>query len=90
MTVVEFVERHPEFRNAGALIGPTIADAKKRLNSVVLGDVYESAIALLTCDLLARTPYGQTLRLVDDKGETTYSLALARLKRERAPRMVVL
>jgi len=92
VTADEFIAQRPEFRNAGAIIGPTITDAARRIDANVFGDNTENAISLLTAHLLCISPYGRTMKLatVEDDGSTIYLKEYERLRRECVLPIIVL
>lgn len=89
MTPDDFVARHPQFRNAGALIATTIVAAECRVAKSVFGAKYEEALGQMTAHLLAISPYGRSQRLANDDGTSIHSKEFDRLVRECAPRMIV-
>ena len=90
MTLGDFRTLHPEFRTApDAMVQSRIDQATSRVAPDIYGDLTERAIEFLAADLLARTPFGLSQRLVDDKGQTTYEQEFEAIKSIVAPRMIV-
>jgi len=90
VNVADFRARHPEFRPlTDDQITTALTDATGSIDPEVYGAKMERAIALKTADILARTPFGLSQRLVSDKGETYYANELKQLQREIAINMIV-
>ncbi len=74
MTLAQFKVRFPEFRTADdSLVSAVLAESGNELNSEELGDAYNAAHGLLAAHKLAISPFGQSARMVNDEGETTYN-----------------
>lgn len=75
VTAAEFKVRFSEFSEVASTdIDPKLADAKAFLDEAAWGttDRYERAVYYLAAHLLAISPYGQQLQLVNDSGKTVY------------------
>ena len=75
VTPAEFKVRFSEFSEvADADISPKLADASAFLDEGAWGttDLYERAVYYYAAHLLAISPYGQQLQLVNDNGSTVY------------------
>ena len=75
VTAAEFKVRFSEFSEvADTDIDPKLADAQAFLDEAAWGtaDLYERAIYYYTAHLLAISPYGQQLQLINDGGKTVY------------------
>lgn len=75
VTAAEFKVRFSEFSEvADTDIDPKLADASAFLDEAAWGttDRYERAIYYFAAHLLAISPYGQQLQLVNDNGHTVY------------------
>ena len=75
LSLALFLERFPEFSEARApetLVLAKIAEASRRVSAEVWGDLHSDGVAYLTAHLLARSPWGQGVRLVADDGSTAY------------------
>jgi hypothetical protein len=82
MTIAEFLESQPEFTGAeDTLIQAKIDEATRRRRSEVWGDLQEDGIRLLTCRLLALSPYGRAMKMVSKDGTTVYDEENTRLCR---------
>ena len=90
MTLDEFRAIHLEFRTTpDALVQSKIDDATLSIAPDVYGPKTERAIELKAADLLARTPWGMSQRLVSDKGESVYARELRQLEGEIAVNIIV-
>ena len=76
VTVASVRATHREFavtdHPTDAEIQSAIDRAERLYCEDELGDLYDDAIDLKTCQLLARAPYGRDLRLNKDTMETIY------------------
>jgi len=75
VTAAEFKIRFSEFSQvADTDIDPKLADAQAFLDEGAWGstDLYERAVFYYAAHLLAISPYGQQLQLVNDGGKTVY------------------
>ena len=90
MTLDDFRALHREFRSvADALVQAKLDAAALSIAPDVYGAKTDRGIELKAADLLARTPFGLSQRLVSDKGETVYSRELGELQGEVAVKMIV-
>jgi hypothetical protein len=86
MTLVNFRIAFPAFATASDnLVDATLAMAAARLSASVLGSVYDEAHGCLTAHLLATDPGGQSARMVNKDGTTTYSKRLNDIKMACVP-----
>jgi len=75
VTAAEFKVRFSEFSEVASTdIDPKLADAQAFLDEAAWGttDLYERATYYYTAHLLAISPYGQQLQLVNENGRTVY------------------
>ena len=73
VTAASLKVNRPEFANAdNTVVTNFIAKAERRHCSDVWGDAYDDGVELLTCDMLARSPFARDLRLVKESGRTVY------------------
>lgn len=83
----------PEFSSAGTqLVAAAIAEAAREIDAGAWGNVYDTALSLLTAHKLWSSPFGASMRL-DGAGEddsSRYSAQLATLRLARIPRITVL
>ena len=90
MTVEEFRAAFLHFRTApDHLIEKAIADATARVAPETFRTLTEQAIGQLAAHLLAISPFGVNLRLVDDKGKTTHLTEYERIANQCVVRMLV-
>ncbi len=81
-TVAEFLLEYPTFTNAPTtLIQAKLNDAVSRTNLAVWGDKYTQGVMLRTADLLAKTPEGRRMRLVQADGKSIWDDDLRSLVR---------
>ena len=90
ITATSLKALHPEFSSASAsdaFIELKIASAKLRLSASVWGDLYDTAVDLMACHLLAMDPDGRPMRLDPEMragkaglGVTAYGQDLENLK----------
>lgn len=74
MLIAAFRVRFPEFRTADDSFVQAVLDAAaKELHPTELGYAYNEAHGLVTAHKLALSPFGQSARMVNEKGETTYA-----------------
>lgn len=86
-----FLVRYGEFSTAGSdLIEAALTDAATELDTSIYRDKYDVAHGLLAAHKLAISPYGRSARLVNEDGTTTYEKELTRIRREVAPRFMVI
>lgn len=86
-----FVARYPEFVPAGSLVAGALADAALMVDVNIYGALTDRAIGLYAAQILARSPFGRTLRQVEKDGnKTPYDDDLNELKMRVLPRMVVI
>lgn len=72
-TPEQFLQKHPEFRNAGeTLIGAAINDAAACVSEAEFGARYDMAIRYKACALLADGTYGQVTPLPNKGQQTKY------------------
>lgn len=91
MDSAAFLVRYGEFSTAGTdLIDAALTDAATEIDATIYGVKYDAAHGLLTAHKLAVSPYGRSARLVNDDGTTTYEKELTRIRREVAPRFMVI
>lgn len=85
VSVASFKIGYPEFVSAGdALIAAKLEDAELQ-TSDSYGDQRDVAVALLTADLLATSPWGRDARMLpDDQRTSTYATQLWSLRRANA------
>lgn len=72
MDLAGFRARFPEFRTAPDAVVTAALTAAAGETSTDFGDSYDEAHGLLAAHKLAISPFGQSARMVSDKGETTY------------------
>ena len=89
MTPNEFIERFPEFRTGLSLVREVLADATQRVDPTIFGSRTDMAIGLLAAHLLSISPYGRSQRLEGDETEDQYLREFDAIRREVAPRMIV-
>jgi hypothetical protein len=89
VTPSEFVAKRPEFRTAGAAVGPTLLDAANRIDPAQFLETTDLAIELMAAHMLAISPFGRSQKLVNEKGETVYLTELNMLRKERIFPMLV-
>lgn len=81
VTVEQFVAIHPEFAATAtshpAMVSTALADAAAETDATVCGAETDRVIRLKAADALARSPFGQQAKLVDDEGRTPYEKSLA-------------
>ena len=71
-TPAEFVARFPEFTGAPTdLVQAKIDDAVQRTDAGVWGDLWLQGVVYRTADLLAKSPFGRTMKMVAD-GRSVY------------------
>lgn len=81
-TPAEFIAAYPEFTGASeALIQEKLDDAALRTGVVAWGDRWAMGVKLRAADLLAKSPHGRKLRLVNSDGTTAYTEDLRTLVR---------
>lgn len=86
MTLANFRIAFPAFATASdALVNANLAFAAARLSASVLGASYDEAHGCLTAHLLATDPGGQSARMVNKDGSTTYSVRLNAIKMACVP-----
>lgn len=69
---------HPEWANAPTdIVDAKLATAQNLLSSDVLGDLYDYAVVLKTCQLLAVSPFARDMELSMSDGTTIYDRALS-------------
>jgi len=77
VTRTSLLAEHPEWANAPTdLVDAKLATAQNLLDSDVLGDLYDYAVVLKTCQLLAISPYARDMQLSASDGTTIYDRAL--------------
>lgn len=77
VTRTSLLTEHPEWANAPTdLVDAKLAAAKALLDTDVLGDLYDYAVVLKTCQLLALSPFSRDMRLSKDDGTTIYDREL--------------
>lgn len=77
VTRTSLLVEHPEWANApSALVDAKLATAQGLLDSDVLGDLYDYAVVLKACQLLATSPFARDMKLSKDDGTTIYDKAL--------------
>jgi len=78
----EFIARKPEFRNAPVeLIQAKLDQASRFCHPDTWGDLRDDGVAEYASDLLAGTPEGKDLRLIDKQsGKTVYTLRYEELR----------
>lgn len=77
VTRTSLLVEHPEWANAPtALVDAKLATAKALLDSDVLDTLYDPAVVLKTCQLLAVSPFARDMKLSSDDGTTIYDRAL--------------
>lgn len=79
-----FLAKYPEFDGQAKnlrLIGAKLAEAGRRVDPAVYGDLADDAQAALAAHLLASSPMGQNAKLVAKDGNTTYGKEYKRLSR---------
>lgn len=77
VTRASLLIEHPEWANASsALVDAKLATAQNLLDSDVLGDLYDYAVVLKTCQLLAISPFARDMKLSASNGTTIYDHAL--------------
>lgn len=75
MTLVQFRARFPEFETAlDPFVQAALDGAASETSAGELGTAYDEAHGLLAAHKLAMSPYGQSARLINDDGRTTYEL----------------
>jgi len=76
---------HPEWSNApDDVVDAAIARAQAELEEDVLGaDLFDPAVTLRACQVLARHPQGRDMRLKPNSRETIYDAELDDLLRAR-------
>lgn len=83
LTVEQFVAIHPEFAdivaNHPVMVSTALADAAAATDATVCGTETDRVVRLKAADELARSPFGQQARLVDDEGRTPYEKSLSSL-----------
>lgn len=81
VTVEQFVAIHPEFAAIAAsnpaMVSTALADAAAETDATVCGSETDKVVRLKAADGLARSPFGQQAKLVDDEGRTPYEKSLA-------------
>lgn len=86
VTPASLAINRPEFAQVvaarAALVTNFIAKAERDLCEEVLGDAFDDAVELHTCDQLARSPFARELRLVPDESITVYYEELERMLRK--------
>ena len=81
-TVAEFKAEYPTFANApDALVQSRLDQAAARTNATVWGEQYAMGVMLRAADLLAKTPEGRRMRLVQNDGKSIYHEDLRTLVR---------
>ncbi len=81
MTLVEFRVAFPEFKTAGdELVQNKLDFASRVLSREVLDDMYDEAHGVKAADMLAKSPFGQSARMVNKDGTTTYSRRFEEIK----------
>ena len=91
-TLADFRATFPEFLGVvDEMINPALADAAGRIAIGVYTDQTTRAHCLMAAHILVTSPWGQSARLSGKNqpigappGQTTYSLALREIQRERA------
>lgn len=82
MTYAEFVAAYPEFAPADeTLVGLKLVDADLRTSTSYAAEVRDIRVGLLAARLLALSPYGRDMRLVNKDGSTVYDADLAAMDR---------
>jgi hypothetical protein len=77
VTRASLLIEHPEWANAPTdLVDAKLATAQNLLDSDVLGDLYDYAVVLKTCQLLASSPYARDMKLSLESrdGKITHTL----------------
>ncbi len=75
-----FLAAYPEFATApSALVAAKLADAEKRTSLDIFGDARDLRVGLLAARLLALSPFGRDMRLVETDGKTVYDDDIARM-----------
>lgn len=81
VTLAQFRVAFPEFKTAGdPLVETKLAAAKACLSEEILGALYPEAVMVKTADMLAKSPAGQSARMVNKDGTTTYSVRFNEIK----------
>lgn len=81
MTLEEFRVAFPEFKTASdQLVQVTLDMAAARLSQAVLGAMYPEAHGVWTAHALAKSPAGQSARMVNKDGTTQYSTRMQEIK----------
>jgi hypothetical protein len=92
-TASKFVYERPEFQGAGAhLVTAAMDEAARELSEADWGNVYYTALSLLTAHKLWASPFGSSMRLEgggEEKG-SRYLTQLGELQVKRIPRIMVL
>jgi hypothetical protein len=84
-TVADFKAAFPEFKNAPEdLVQSRINFAVQRTDAERWGDLYAQGVMFRTADLMAKSPFGRPMQLVDKDGETDYSRDLKTMVRRVA------
>lgn len=82
MTLEEFRTQFPEFQEApDSLILGKMREAESRTDAFVWGAKREQGIAYLTAHLIALSPGGRAMQLVQKDGSTPYYETLTTLRR---------
>lgn len=77
VTRTSFLAEQPEWANAPTdLVDAKLATAQNLLDSDVLGDLYDYAVVLKTCQLLAVSPFARDMERSSNDGTTIYDRAL--------------
>jgi hypothetical protein len=79
--LADFRELFPEFRTASdTLVQGTLDQMAARLSQTVLGGMYDEAHGVWTAHALAKSPAGQSARMVNKDGTTQYSTRMLEIK----------
>jgi hypothetical protein len=82
MTPAEFKAEFPEFNAApDALVQAKLDDAVQLTDGAIWGALYWQGVKYAAAELLARSPFGRSMQLADNSGNTAYSADLQRLRR---------
>jgi hypothetical protein len=93
LTVAQFMRDRQEFASAGAqLVKSAMDEATRELDATAWGNVYDTALSLLTAHKLWSSPFGASMRLDggSESDSSRYSMQLATLQVKRIPRIMVL
>jgi hypothetical protein len=82
VTYASFIAEFPEFDGAGyeAVVTARLVTAALQTPEDVWGNLRDDGIKWLTADLVARSPQGRELRLVNRENDSIYSVERRRLE----------